>query len=974
MSRISLGKPARALLVITLTVVATVIGGTVPVAATVRTSTGPSASSMVDLKRTEISRAFRSRVTTPRAPTPPRTGTNCIPLVSAFPSGNVTTFNELESVSAIFPSDGWAVGVTNTGVLGALYQNLVEHWNGSAWTAAALPNPVAGNNFLTGVAAIDANDVWAAGYGQANTDHTFTYHWNGNSWAAVALPQPSSTSGQLLTGVAAINRSDVWVVGAFAGPSVVQTLAQHWNGSSWTTVSTPNAAGAGQNYFENVFATATSDVWAVGYSMTGSTLSTLVEHWNGTAWSISPSPNPVIGDNVLLNVGANSATDAWAVGYTSVGGLLQTLIERWNGSAWSMVSSPNISSGDNRLFGLVTVSATNAWATGYGRLNNTTAAWSTLVEHWDGSTWTVLSSDNANTGNNLLIGITALPGNDVWSVGGASNSFGTNDQTLTEQFQLPAPTGVTATPGDNSASVSWTAPACNGGFATTGYVVTASDGCAIQASLPASSSPFTFPGLTNGTAFNFTVQAVSASLGAETPSAGSGLVTPAGVSVPKALTACSTKQYQSVNPSWQDIDPSLSVTVTPTANSQALITGNADLWTATPGINQDLGISVDGTLVAWKESGGSGGTYSPNAAAVQTVIALSNTATHIIKLQWKSNTSVPGAQIFAGAGPLHGDSRFSPFGTLFSPTRLSVRLLPILNSVFPVSSNKQYNLPGSDGVHWTDIDGNPSGLLFVPVTVTVPLTAVITGNADLFTGNAGFNQDIAIDVDGTIVAWKESGGSAGIFSPNAAFVQAVVPLTANFNHIVKLRWKTNKPAPSATIFAGAGPLPGTTSYSPTSLTVTLVPTTADLSSATSNSQYQLPGSGGAGWTVMDSTKLQVPVTGVTTPTSYLLTGNADLWTANAGYNQDIGIVISGGIYGSGTLIAWKESGGSAGTFSPNAAYVETMQHLQTGSYTISLVWKTNKQAAGKAIYAAAGPAPLIGFSPTTLTVLKVSSP
>jgi hypothetical protein len=76
-------------------------------------------------------------------------------------------------------------------------------------------------------------------------------------------------------------------------------------------------------------------------------------------------------------------------------------------------------------------------------------------------------------------------------------------------------------------------------------------------------------------------------------------------------------------------------------------------------------------------------------------------------------------------------------------------------------------------------------------------------------------------------------------------------------------------------------------------------------------------------------------------------------------------------------VAWKESGGFAGTFSPNAAYVETVQHLDAGvQYTYWLAWKTNKQAAGKTIFAAAGPLPpsTTSFSPTTLTAFELSSP
>jgi hypothetical protein len=106
-----------------------------------------------------------------------------------------------------------------------------------------------------------------------------------------------------------------------------------------------------------------------------------------------------------------------------------------------------------------------------------------------------------------------------------------------------------------------------------------------------------------------------------------------------------------------------------------------------------------------------------------------------------------------------------------------------------------------------------------------------------------------------------------------------------------------------------------------------------------------------------------------TPTSAVnatISGNADLFTSNAGYNQDIGIWISGGSYGSGQVVAWKESGGFAGTFSPNAAYVQTVLPLASGvQYTIKLQWKTNQADPGT-IWAGAGP---IGgkYSPTRLT-------
>ena len=105
---------------------------------------------------------------------------------------------------------------------------------------------------------------------------------------------------------------------------------------------------------------------------------------------------------------------------------------------------------------------------------------------------------------------------------------------------------------------------------------------------------------------------------------------------------------------------------------------------------------------------------------------------------------------------------------------------------------------------------------------------------------------------------------------------------------------------------------------------------------------------------------------------WVLSANADLFTATAGVNQDLGIFISGGAYGSGTLIAWKESGGYGGTFSPNAAFVQTVIPLAMGvTYTITLEWKANKATSGT-IYAAAGSGPAPNYSPTRVTAQILS--
>jgi hypothetical protein len=138
----------------------------------------------------------------------------------------------------------------------------------------------------------------------------------------------------------------------------------------------------------------------------------------------------------------------------------------------------------------------------------------------------------------------------------------------------------------------------------------------------------------------------------------------------------------------------------------------------------------------------------------------------------------------------------------------------------------------------------------------------------------------------------------------------------------------------------------------------------------STQQYTLTSSNGSTWVDLDATNLSLSITPAYKALA-IISGNSDLWTGQAGYNQDLGIFISGGSYPStaGQPEAWKESGGAA-SFSPNAAYVQTVQQLSAGTaYTVKLQWKANQSDPGT-IWAGAGP---IGgkFSPTRLTVMLV---
>jgi len=144
-------------------------------------------------------------------------------------------------------------------------------------------------------------------------------HWNGTAWKRVAIPNP----GGVLYAVDASSPTHVWAVGEYTRGTVQKTLVVRWNGTKWKHVASPNPAGTTNrnlNILDSVTAISRANVWAVGYdaSVTNSARNTLIEHWNGTRWKHVASPNPAgtstFDANHLNAVAAASAGSVWAVG------------------------------------------------------------------------------------------------------------------------------------------------------------------------------------------------------------------------------------------------------------------------------------------------------------------------------------------------------------------------------------------------------------------------------------------------------------------------------------------------------------------------------------------------------------------------------------------------------------------------------------------------------------------------------------
>src|SRR5688572_28496281 len=130
-----------------------------------------------------------------------------------------------------------------------------------------------------------------------------------------------------------------------------------------------------------------------------------------------PSPNTGTY-NTLYGVTCLSSSDCWAVGFYN-GAQWQTLTQHWNGSAWSVVTSPSTSpSQTNILLGVTCMSTSDCWAVGYAT-NGT--GYDSVIVHWDGTAWTLVSAPTTGTGqNNLLLSVTCASASDCWAVGYSS--------------------------------------------------------------------------------------------------------------------------------------------------------------------------------------------------------------------------------------------------------------------------------------------------------------------------------------------------------------------------------------------------------------------------------------------------------------------------------------------------------------------------------------------------------------------------
>jgi len=232
--------------------------------------------------------------------------------------------------------------------------------------------------------------------------------WNGKNWLALTTPNPTGAITSQLSAVACASTTSCFAVGQFNTIApITKTLVERWDGTRWTVLPSPNVTGAPVSVLAGVAcATATSCV-AVGSSFSSTddtaTTKTLAEVWNGSTWQIVPSPNqPIAGDSALAAVACTSATSCFAVGSYDTALVTSTLIERWDGSSWQIVPSPDPKgSTTSELAAVSCASSSSCTAVGTGH--------GSLIERWNGGLWGIVTSANPAGATGVSLSGVACP-------------------------------------------------------------------------------------------------------------------------------------------------------------------------------------------------------------------------------------------------------------------------------------------------------------------------------------------------------------------------------------------------------------------------------------------------------------------------------------------------------------------------------------------------------------------------------------
>jgi hypothetical protein len=358
-------------------------------------------------------------------------------LVAAPPAPGPVN-NILTNVDVVSSKDAWFTGPSypyaeRTGSEDPP-EIMMFHWNGKA--VGSVPSPAA--DFAPDLATdvgfdltLDSPaDGWLGAGSTIGGSPALRLHdgrWTPMPTAPAPSLAPDGSSAIIMSDAASISASNAWAVGGYGssrvGEGISETaMIEHWDGTQWTVAATPPPPDPDSQLLA-LTAVSPSDIWAIGWQGGNSYTDTipLVEHFDGTAWHLVAAPAPG-GSGTSAYPEAISGTgpdDIWMAGTVSpngdggIGTGSTSFVEHWNGASWSLstTSLPAGAIGPNSLYA---ASPTDVWAT-----QTTGKGIGTSFLHFDGHSWTTVPFPGPQEYgvSYTYYAISGSGPDDVWAVG-----------------------------------------------------------------------------------------------------------------------------------------------------------------------------------------------------------------------------------------------------------------------------------------------------------------------------------------------------------------------------------------------------------------------------------------------------------------------------------------------------------------------------------------------------------------------------
>ena len=334
----------------------------------------------------------------------------------------------LLSVAGINAADAWAVGdyfVSST----SRQLPLIEHWTRGKWRLVPSPAVGSAGGYLQSVIDLSAKNAWAVGGANGKP---LIEHWNGRAWRVVAgAALGAKGTSAVLSGIAASSARSVWAVGSVSTAHGLVPLIEHWNGSRWRTVTSPDPGGLAANDYLTGVAASTSGVWAVGASAPGNIYHTLVLGLVRGKWRQLRSPDPSGLGNWLGSVSA-VGTRVLAAGFGGYDNPVaaEPLVAHRFGQAFKLDPTPNPggTGAQDELYGVAATSS-GGWAVGRGKAQ-------TLTLHEVNGRWHYVASPSwPSPATSILEGVT-VAGDATWAVGQYNVDVSTTTGLISVSYSL----------------------------------------------------------------------------------------------------------------------------------------------------------------------------------------------------------------------------------------------------------------------------------------------------------------------------------------------------------------------------------------------------------------------------------------------------------------------------------------------------------------------------------------------------------